>query len=100
MSRSAGPGYPIFFRCRELASIWPRTSYDEKRHQTKLTGKVKPTPFNGKGNPRKSWLTFQYECTCGHVGWSSHSDLQFQAIQEGIIQADDPRLRLPGVPRP
>lgn len=76
MSRSHGTGYPIWFMCPKLRRIWPRTSNDYRHHVTTPTGRVRPTPRNGKGHARKIWWTMEYTCTCGHTGWSSHKDLE------------------------
>jgi hypothetical protein len=96
-----GTGYPIYFHCAKARRIYygaraprsnhphdlgqwyedvERTHAERDRHVVKLTGKTKPTP-QGKGHPRKSWTTYQYECSCGHVGWSSHKDLERMATK-------------------
>lgn len=100
MSRSSGPGYPISFRCTRLARTWPRTRHDHDAHHHTLTGRTRDTARNGKGHPRKSWITFEWSCTCGASGWSSHADLERIAIREGIIATDDPRRSRLGRPLP
>lgn len=90
MSRSHGTGYPMFFMCAKARQIWwqdsGRTTLERRQHVTELTGRTRPTKRNGKGHPRKSWTTFEYRCTCGHVGWSSHIELERQAQRERIIE--------------
>lgn len=82
-----GTGYPTFFACPQARKIYygtrasrgeavSRTQRERSAHDVELTGRTKPTPRNGKGHPRKSWTTFEYKCVCGHVGWSSHKDLE------------------------
>lgn len=91
MSRSSGPGYPLDFRCAKLASLWPRDSLDAQRHQVTLTGKIRNTT-RGRSHPRKSLASFQYQCSCGHLGWSSHADLERLAVATKVIEPDDPRI--------
>lgn len=80
MSRSAGPGYPLYFMCSEARHIWwhdiARTHRERAEHVVSLTGRSRPTRRNGKGHPRKSWTTFEWQCSCGATGWSSHTDLE------------------------
>jgi hypothetical protein len=87
MSRSHGTGYPIHFACSQARRIWhgssdeqsARTSRERREHVVELTGRTRPTKRDGKGHPRKSWTTYEYRCSCGHVGWSSHKDLERRA---------------------
>jgi hypothetical protein len=89
-----GTGYPIWFQCAKARRIWygprssaagaTRTALERSEHHTELTGRTRPTPHTGKGHPRKSWTTFEYRCTCGHVGWSSHKNLERLAETKGI----------------
>lgn len=77
---SHGTGYPICFFCAEARHIYYRDTGRQAReraeHVVTLTGRTRPTKRNGKGHPRKSWTTREYRCSCGHVGWSSHIDLE------------------------
>lgn len=81
-----GTGYPIFFECSKARRVYygnrsskgepvTRARQERAAHVVRLTGRTKPTP-HGKGHPRKSWTTREYACACGHVGWSSHVDLE------------------------
>lgn len=91
-----GTGYPIWFECAKARRIWygsrrqdeteaiARTHRERARHRVELTGRTRPTPWNGKGHVRKSWTTFEYRCSCGHVGWSSHVSLESMAERAGI----------------
>lgn len=91
----SGTGYPIWFQCAKARRIWygsrrnndegnERTARERAEHVTELTGRTRRTPKTGKGHPRKSWTTFEYRCSCGHVGWSSHKNLERKAEQAGI----------------
>jgi hypothetical protein len=82
-----GTGYPNHFECSKARLIYygdrsstgepvARTTRERAAHVITLTGRTRPTPRNGKGHPRKSWTTREYRCTCGHVGWSCHKDLE------------------------
>lgn len=89
-----GTGYPNWFMCAKAREIWygprssaegaARTGRERAEHRVELTGRTKPTRATGKGHPRKSWTTFEYRCSCGHVGWSSHKDLERKAEWEGV----------------
>jgi hypothetical protein len=90
-----GTGYPIWFECAKARQIWygsrrnddernDRTHRERAKHRVELTGRTRPTPRTGKGHPRKSWTTFEYKCSCGHVGWSSHKNLESRAERAGI----------------
>ena len=95
MGRSAGAGHPLHFRCTALARLWPRTNRDYDAHNHRLTGRTRATPANGHHHPRKSWVTFEWACSCGKTGWSSHKDLERLAIYTGAISANDTRLAGP-----
>lgn len=86
MSRSAGTGSPVWFRC-----------YADRRgegidHVVTLTGRTRP--YESK---RRSAMGFrstntarEYECSCGHTGWSNHVDLERLAGKE--ILTTEPNL--------
>lgn len=82
----SGTGYPYHFECSKARLIYygdrssrgedvARTSRERSAHVIALTGRSKPVP-SGKGHPRKSWRSREYKCSCGHVGWSNHKDLE------------------------
>ncbi len=86
MSQSAGPGSPSWFMCaacrrrrgsgREHEGIRPPVD-------VVLTGKTKryPYQYGSALGVRSSLISRQYECQrCGHVGWSTHKDLQRAAL--------------------
>lgn len=80
MSRSAGTGSPTWFACYQARKIWyfddvTRTVRERKGHRVTLTGRTKPNPSRRR-NGRVSDLLREYRCSCGHVGWSSHCDLE------------------------
>ena len=91
----SGTGYPIWFECAKARRIWygsrrqedweaaGRTARERAEHKTELTGRVRRTP-HGRGHPRKSMTTFEYRCSCGHVGWSCHKNLERKAERVGI----------------
>lgn len=85
-----GTGYPNFFHCAKARGIYygnrsskgepvARTHYERGLHQVTLTGRTRPAPSPGRGHPRKSRLSREYRCSCGHVGWSCHIDLERMA---------------------
>lgn len=76
-----GTGYPIRFHCPAWRAQYPRP--DACCHEVTLTGRVKRMKL-GNGHPRKSWTAFEYDCGCGHTGWSSHRNLEDRAAREGI----------------
>ncbi len=95
-----GTGYPIWFQCAKARLIWygsrrqgdarnADTGRERARHVTELTGRTRPTRRTGRGHPRKSWTTFEYRCSCGHVGWSSHISLERQAERAGWFNKDE-----------
>lgn len=75
MSRSAGPGSPISFRC---AYCRTRRRATNDGYRVALTGKTKPARRNtgSARGLRTDALQREYRClSCGHVGWSAHCDL-------------------------
>lgn len=77
---SHGTGYPNWFYCAKAREIYLSDSGEQARrralHVVTLTGRTKPAPGKGKGHPRKSKTSREYRCSCGHVGWSCHIDLE------------------------
>ena len=82
MSRSAGTGSPLFFMCREARRIWytdvARTSEERKLHRVTLTGRTRArrSAAGHAVGVRSRLVERQYACSCGHVGWSNHMDLE------------------------
>lgn len=87
MGRSSGTGNPIWFRCPVFRAMdWrTRTGADLARHVITLTGRTKRRPNPNKGNPRKPDVSREYRCSCGHVGWSCHKDLE--RLENNVIQS-------------
>lgn len=83
----SGTGVPVMHRCAMWRRIYwrSRTAVDDRQHQVELTGLIRKPKGNGKGHVRKSVLEFEYQCKCGHVGWSNHKDLERKAIADGLI---------------
>jgi hypothetical protein len=76
MGRSAGTGSPVWFRC-----------FNERRgigidHEITLTGRTRPYRPKRMIGSRSEFTSFEYECSCGHVGWSNHKDLARMAGAE------------------
>ena len=75
-----GTGYPLWFECPKARRYYRSDPAEQARlrdnHSVTLTGKTKPVPFDGKSHPRRSQLSREYVCECGHQGWSSHIDLE------------------------
>ena len=70
MSRSAGPGSPLAFRCarcrlRRVEGVVGRT------------GRERPyrAPRGSCLGIRSTLVSREYRCSCGHLGWSNHVDL-------------------------
>lgn len=83
MSRSQGTGSPIWFHCpvQRRERMWPKP-YPEG-HEITLTGRTrpfKPSRYHAPGL-RSTPLLREYRCTCGHVGWSNHADLERMEVQ-------------------
>ncbi len=74
MSRSAGTGSPIFFHCWEARRF---NLSDSDIHRVELTGRTRP--YRNKRysmlGTRSMSTSYEYRCSCGHVGWSNHADL-------------------------
>lgn len=87
--KGAGTGYPISFLCYRLRRVWPRDSVDYTRHVTTPTGRAKQRSNVGKGNARKAMRSLEYECSCGHVGWSVHIDLARRAVALDLVEEAD-----------
>lgn len=74
MSRSAGTGSPTYFYCwkgRQTAR------FRRDGHRVELTGRTRP--YHSKRysmlGTRSMSTSYEYRCSCGHVGWSNHADL-------------------------
>lgn len=87
MGQSAGPGSPIMFRCsrcRRNCRTWNGSWYAFNcEHKTALTGKWRKRKFCV--GVRSALVEVQYECDCGHVGWSNHVDLVRRAKRDGVV---------------
>lgn len=78
MSRSAGTGSPVWFRCGGAR----RNSYHDRQYRVILTGRTKPyrAPRGSCIGSRSVFTSYEYRCeACGYVGWSNHMDLARQA---------------------
>lgn len=77
MSRSAGPGSPLNFRCTRCK----RGDWRDRERGLRFvaTGKTKKAPHrkhHARGI-RSSNTAYEYRClTCKHVGWSTHNDVE------------------------
>lgn len=93
----AGTGSPQFFLCPNLRRIWPRTTHDVIQHRTRPTGRHKPGPPRRNGSLRRVARAMEYRCTCGHTGWSTHSDLARHGVDLNLFAwVDvDPNPRFP-----
>lgn len=72
-------GRPHTFLCpvyrREKRMDEPRS-----RHRTEPTGRSRKR--RGRGSVRWGHVAYEYQCSCGHVGWSRHPDLAVKAKQK------------------
>lgn len=69
---NAGTGQPLYFRC------WKQRQEIEglarnPLHEVTLTGRTKAVRGGGL---RMERFAREYQCSCGHVGWSRHKDLK------------------------
>jgi hypothetical protein len=85
MSRSSGPGSPIYFMCHACRRARAR-SLDWREYKVgtvKLTGRTRA--YTSKGytalGVRGDRVAREYKCSCGHVGWSNHNDLKRMEAQ-------------------
>lgn len=78
MSRSAGPGSPLYFRCTRCKTLRPRNAPQRGMNYV-ATGNVRPASHN-KNHARGIRSTshaYEYRCLdCQHVGWSTHADVE------------------------
>ena len=89
MGKGSGTGSPNFFQC----GAYRRENYRTRRgldyrreHTVKLTGRTKPyNPPRALGS-RSTFTSYEYECTCGHVGWSNHIELAAMAGDEEALR--------------
>lgn len=47
---------------------------DERAHRITRTGRTRPNPSRNRG-PRSLAVEHEYDCSCGHHGWSRHSNI-------------------------
>lgn len=75
MGRSAGAGSPAWFRCAVARDTTRRD--DRSEHLVTLTGREKPYEAKRRHTlgVRSTYISREYRCECGHVGWSAHVDL-------------------------
>jgi len=77
MSQSAGAGSPVWFRCWACRSALVRNTHTT----VELTGRTRPyrrSKYHAAGI-RSTPVSREYRCSCGHVGWSNHFDLELMA---------------------
>ena len=82
-----GTGQPMTFACSKCRKKWPLDDRDYGSLpglKFEATGKVRHNA-NGRGGSRVCHTRYQYRClTCGHVGWSRHTDMAWQADRQGV----------------
>jgi hypothetical protein len=92
MGRSAGPGSPVYFRCKVERDTL--TSRGGDRHVVELTGRERPYSPSRTLGTRSTYISREYRClSCGHVGWSNHVDLAHLAGAGRYDSIDRPRER-------
>lgn len=69
--KGSGTGSPVWFACH----VGRSTIRGGGDHTVKLTGRIRPSRFSRAPGSRSTFVTREYECSCGHVGWSNHIDL-------------------------
>lgn len=79
-----GTGVPIAFKCwakrREFYTLDRGIKRDRPRHDCVRTGRTRPTKL-GNMPQRKLETTYEYECSCGHVGWSCVSGVELLPLK-------------------
>lgn len=89
---------PLSFACsvarrnrRQIPGRGPRYRGWPPGHDVIVrTGRTKPAPTRRPG-VRALPEAHEYRCSCGHVGWSTHSGVLRCPVDP--LPADDPRLR-------
>jgi hypothetical protein len=77
MGLSSGTGSPHFFHCPVARRNRDyRTHRLPKGHIITLTGRTKPRDRGGRVGDRSTLVVREYQCSCGHIGWSNHVDLE------------------------
>lgn len=72
----AGTGEPISFLCPQERREKRYRDLYHKKHHVIPTGRTKPRRTHSLGQ-RHGRISYEYRCeTCGHVGWSSHYELE------------------------
>jgi hypothetical protein len=101
----SGTGIPIWFSCpkerREAGTArLMRESVDavRRRHVVTLTGSTKAAKFSRGHHPRMSFTSFGYTCSCGHMGWSAHRDLERLAVKTGDVPWETIEAYIPEYP--
>jgi hypothetical protein len=79
--KGAGTGTPISFKCRREA----RREADHRYARHYRTGRTKPNPSNNRG-ARVLGTLFEYECSCGFVGWTRHVDILYAPIKDDAFK--------------
>lgn len=86
MGLSAGPGPPVYFACpkerrerNEARWLGESLARVHERHRVVLTGRTRPyrSPHGSALGVRSTTTAREYRCSCGHVGWSNHVDLEW-----------------------
>lgn len=83
MGLSRGPGSPIRFRCSRCRRNWQETA----TLPYKLTGRWKQ--HKERVGVRSAMVSCEYECACGHHGWSNHVNLAEQGEHAGLFKLDE-----------
>lgn len=73
-----GTGIPLYFNCPNYRRLdWrTRTSRDAENHRVVRTGRTKPRRWDGNQGLRTLDTAHEYRCRCGHVGWTTHCDIE------------------------
>jgi hypothetical protein len=84
MSRSAGPGSPVYLMCPKLRRVWPRDNLDRDRHALRRTGRWRHRD-NRRGalGVRSLLVEWEIVCLCGYSGWTRHLDVLQRQFVDG-----------------
>lgn len=73
---------PISFQCSAgRRNISWRDRGERNEHEVVRTGRTKPNPSRRRGQRTLGEL-HEYECSCGHIGWTKHVEILYRPLKE------------------
>lgn len=77
MGSNGGTGRPMFFLCAQARR--EREITKRQAHVVSVTGRMRKARVRPGGRQQAARVDIyarEYVCSCGHVGWSRHTDLR------------------------